>query len=86
MILFLGTRQVQRDAPEGVAQEAHCPACGNTVTLQPRQGRTYFHLFWIPLIPLGETQRYLQCPVCKTRYAHWNRGTSGTINPPQLRS
>ena len=86
MILFFGTRQVQRDDPEGSAQAAHCPSCGNHVTLQPRQGRTYFHLFWIPLIPIGETQRYHQCPVCKARYAHWHRRPSGPLNPPQLRS
>lgn len=71
MILFFGTREVKQDDPEGTAQLARCPACGQTVTLQPRAGRTYFHIFWLPIIPLGETRHYLQCPVCRTRYAHW---------------
>lgn len=87
MILFFGTRQVQREDPEGFARDVQCPACGHRVTLQPRQGRTYFHIFWIPLIPLGDPQRYVQCPDCKTRYTHWGRGAVPEItNPPQLRS
>lgn len=81
MILFFGTREVKQDDPDGAAQLARCPACGQTVTLQPRAGRMYFHVFWLPIIPLGETQHYLQCPACRTRYAHWpqSRNTPASL-------
>jgi hypothetical protein len=51
MILFFGTREVKQDDPNGTAQLARCPACGQTVTLQPRVGRMYFHIFWCPSSP-----------------------------------
>lgn len=78
MILFFGTREVKQDDPQHVSQGGHCPSCGNHVSLQPRVGRNYFHIFWIPLIPLGESTHYLQCPVCKARYVH--RNASNQIN------
>lgn len=69
MIIFFGTREVRKDDPHGFPQTGRCPACGNVVTLRPRQARLYFHLFWIPLIPLQRTpQRYLECPTCKARF------------------
>ena len=72
MIVFFGTREVKQDDVQRQPQDGRCPSCGNHVSMQPRIGRTYFHIFWIPLIPMGESKHYLQCPVCKARYAHWN--------------
>ncbi len=67
MILFFGTREVAHEDNNGMPQRGRCPQCGNLVTFQPKRGRTYFHFFWIPVIPLGEERRYIQCPECKAR-------------------
>jgi DNA-directed RNA polymerase subunit RPC12/RpoP len=69
MIIFFGTRQVVRDDDrpgEGVRQ---CPHCGQLVIFKPRRGRTYVHLFWVPLIPINAWQPLIECPSCRTRFA-----------------
>jgi hypothetical protein len=68
MIIFFGTRQVVRDDDrpgEGVRQ---CPRCGQYVVFRPRRARTFIHLFWIPLIPIGGGQPLIECPNCRTRF------------------
>ena len=83
MILFFGTREVKQNDHQTPPRTAHCPVCGRQVILQPRSGQFYFHVFWIPLLPLGETHHYLQCPTCKTRYEHWPSNIPRTT-PPKL--
>ena len=47
----------------------HCPKCGGDRPYRHRSGRRWFHLFFIPLIPLGHVGQYVQCGVCRTKYA-----------------
>jgi hypothetical protein len=67
MIIFFGTRQVVRDddRPSGMQQ---CPSCGQFAVFKPRTARTFFHVFWIPLIPLGAAQPIVECQNCHTRF------------------
>ncbi|HEU5099181.1 MAG TPA: zinc-ribbon domain-containing protein [Roseiflexaceae bacterium] len=69
MIIFFGTRQVVRDDDrpgEGVRQ---CPRCGQFVVFRPRMARTFIHVFWIPLIPIGAGQPLVECPNCRLQLA-----------------
>jgi len=54
----------RRDKDHGAAVPAHCEHCRNDVLLHPYGWRKWFHIFWIPLIPLRAT-RTLACPVCQ---------------------
>jgi predicted RNA-binding Zn-ribbon protein involved in translation (DUF1610 family) len=68
MIIFFGTRQVVRDdnrPDEGVRQ---CPRCGQFVVFRSRRARTFVHVFWIPLIPIGAEQLLIECPNCRARF------------------
>jgi hypothetical protein len=69
MIIFFGTRQVVRDddRPGGGMQQ--CPRCGQYAQLKPRTARLFFHIFWIPLIPLGATQPVVECQHCHARFS-----------------
>jgi hypothetical protein len=69
MIVFFGTRQVVRDddRPSGGVQQ--CPRCNQLVVFKPRRARSFIHLFWIPLIPLGAGQPVIECPHCHTRFS-----------------
>lgn len=69
MIIFFGTREVVRDDDRPGGDPRQCPRCGQYVVFRPRRARTYLHLFWIPLIPLGAGQRVLECPNCRARFA-----------------
>jgi DNA-directed RNA polymerase subunit RPC12/RpoP len=68
MIIFFGTRQVVRDddRPGGMQQ---CPRCGQYALFKPRRARMFFHVFWIPLIPLGAGEPILECQNCHARFA-----------------
>ncbi len=79
--LLLGTREVTKEAPDLPTRHIRCPSCGQDVRLQPKEGQSYFHIFWIPLIPVGESRRYLQCPNCKARFSP--RFGPGTIPSAQ---
>ena len=68
MILFFGIRQVVRDdnRPGGGTQQ--CPKCGQYAIFKPRTARTFVHIFWIPIIPLGAAEPILECQNCHTRF------------------
>jgi hypothetical protein len=66
VILFFGSRRRTRRLGEGTF---HCPFC-----FQPRLyalvgTRTWVHLFWVPLVPLGSPREEVVCSVCAGRWA-----------------
>jgi DNA-directed RNA polymerase subunit RPC12/RpoP len=69
MIIFFGTREVVRDddRPGGGLQQ--CPRCGQYVVFKPRAARTYAHVFWIPLFPVGAKHPVVECPTCRARFS-----------------
>ena len=45
----------------------NCPHCLDKRTYMHRVVRRWFHIFWIPLIPL-EKSEYVACTVCNEAY------------------
>ncbi|NWF82110.1 MAG: zinc-ribbon domain-containing protein [Chloroflexi bacterium] len=69
-IVFFGTREVVRDADRlGAGGYQTCPRCGQDVLFRPRSARTWLHVFWIPVIPLGQVTPILECGNCRLRLA-----------------
>jgi hypothetical protein len=69
MIIFFGTRTVVRDDQRPGGGPRQCPHCGQVTLFRTRMARTYIHLFWLPLIPLGAGQPVIECGNCKARFA-----------------
>lgn len=46
----------------------HCPKCGGDRHYDHKVGRRWFTLFFLPVIPLNEVGRVVQCQTCKTRF------------------
>ncbi len=61
MILFFGTRRRTRRLGSGTF---HCPYCFQPRAYDHLETRTWVHVFWIPLVPLGGAQQEVQCTVC----------------------
>lgn len=61
MILFFGTRTRMRVLGTG---SFPCPNCLASRAYQRQSARTWFHLFWIPIVPLGQAQEAVLCTVC----------------------
>ena len=61
LIIGFGQRKTQQLGTIGLMD---CPRCGNTSEWPVHRERTYFSLFFIPLIPYS-TRYLLSCPVCR---------------------
>ncbi|TDC82406.1 TerB family tellurite resistance protein [Actinomadura sp. 7K507] len=60
----------------------HCPACGGDRDYRRRQGRNFFTLFFVPVIPLTKTGgEIIECDTCKGR---WNLGVLDVPTTAQL--
>lgn len=64
-MLIFGLRVWFRATGTGVF---HCQRCGGDRKYRRRAGRRWFHILFIPLIPLDRTGEHVQCTVCGGRY------------------
>ncbi|MGI9008723.1 MAG: zinc-ribbon domain-containing protein [Streptosporangiaceae bacterium] len=65
MLIIFGVRVYFRTVGQGTF---HCQRCGGDRPYRLRSGRKWIHLFFIPLIPLGQAGEFVQCDRCGTRY------------------
>lgn len=45
-----------------------CPDCGSTQNFRLRASRPFLTLYFIPVLPIGGLQEYVQCTTCKNSY------------------
>ncbi len=64
-MIFFGTRGVSSKVGEG---RFTCPRCGPNAPYVRRRVRTFFHLYYIPLVPLGERVEHVECTTCHGTY------------------
>ena len=65
MLLIFGLRVYFRTIGQGMF---HCQRCGGDRRYRERAGRRWFHLFFIPLIPLVSVGGHVMCGTCRTAY------------------
>jgi hypothetical protein len=64
-VVFVGFRYHFRTTGEG---PLHCQRCGGDREYRQCTGRRWFHLLFIPVIPLQRVNEHVQCTGCGTRY------------------
>jgi uncharacterized tellurite resistance protein B-like protein len=64
-MLIFGLRVCFHTVGNGVF---HCQRCGGDRQYRRRAGRRWFHILFIPVIPLDRTGELLQCESCGGRY------------------
>lgn len=62
-VLFIIFGLKHRDTDHGPSYPLYCRRCQNQTYYHAYGWRTWFHIFWIPLIPWTAT-RTLTCPIC----------------------
>ena len=65
MLLVFGVRYLYSLVATGTF---HCPVCEVDRTYRLRTPRAWFHLFWIPLVPLRRGEPIVECDVCRSRF------------------
>jgi hypothetical protein len=64
-MLIFGLRVFFRTVGDGMF---HCQRCGGDRHYRHRAGRRWFHILFIPLIPLDRMGEHIQCTGCRCRY------------------
>lgn len=64
MIIF-GTRATRKLLDKG---SFTCPQCQDTTEFEKRRAREWFHLYFIPIIPLNTHPPYVECKRCKATF------------------
>lgn len=75
--LFFGTRVRRRDIGRGTF---HCPYCYAQRTYERVEARTWFHVFWVPLFPVGQAWESVRCTVCG---GEWGPAVLGAAPGPR---
>jgi hypothetical protein len=65
MLLVFGVRQLHALVSTG---HFHCPVCGVDRGYRLRAPRSWFHVFWIPLIPMRQGEEFVECDACSSRF------------------
>ncbi|MBI9113887.1 hypothetical protein [Sanguibacter suaedae] len=66
MIFFFGTRRRRSAIGAGTFS---CPFCLEPREYEHARTRTWAHVFWIPVFPLGSGQESVRCTVCGGEWA-----------------
>ncbi len=61
MIFLFGEQVIDKDSEEG---QFYCPHCEQVRAFQQIHQKTYFTLFFIPLLPLDSFKDYVECRTC----------------------
>nr|WP_321359637.1 TerB family tellurite resistance protein [uncultured Hyphomonas sp.] len=61
MIIF-GTKATRKLLDQGTFE---CPQCRQSSDFEKRRARSWFHLYFIPVIPLKTFPPYVECKACK---------------------
>lgn len=64
MIIF-GTKTTRKLLDSG---DFNCPQCAQTTKFEKRRAKNWFHLYFVPLIPLKEYPPYVECRQCRNTY------------------
>jgi Tellurite resistance protein TerB len=64
-LVFLGFRFHFRITGRGTL---HCYKCGGDREYRKCVGRRWFHVFFVPVMPLNRVAEHVQCTICDTRY------------------
>jgi hypothetical protein len=60
-MIFFGTTSTTKVIGQG---EFYCPQCAVRRQYELKRLKRWFHLYWIPIIPLEEVSRWVNCQSC----------------------
>ena len=63
--LFFGSRAVRQRLGEG---EFMCPRCRTIRPYRLVRAQNHAHLYWLPLMKLGQAQEYVECGGCRAKF------------------
>lgn len=65
MLIIFGSRNIKTTAGSG---QFNCPGCYADSSYLMKKSQRFFHVFWLPLFPIGKEVYYVECQNCKRSY------------------
>lgn len=64
-MIIWGTKAVTRKTDSGTF---HCPNCGSPQFYERKTIQKHGHVYFIPLLPMGDTAEYVECQGCRETF------------------
>lgn len=64
-MILIGTMNISRTRETG---DFYCPGCGTSQTFRLRTRRPFLTLYFIPVIPIGGAEPFVQCDQCRSSW------------------
>ncbi len=64
-MILIGTMNLTRTVDRG---NFFCPTCGGTSTYRQRSRRPFLTIYFIPTVPVGASEPFIQCDLCKSKW------------------
>ncbi|WP_321469911.1 zinc-ribbon domain-containing protein [uncultured Paludibaculum sp.] len=74
MFFLVGVQPVRRTLEDRAPERGHCAKCGFVSDMRHQSIRSYFTLFFVPVIPISKAEQVLTCVRCGTSYPPTYRG------------
>lgn len=68
MFFLAGWRTVRRDVKGRAPEREHCGRCGLVSEFRYQRQRTYFTLFFVPILPISKAESIITCSRCDGSY------------------
>ena len=62
--IIFGEKYIGWPIQDGIKKELYCAKCGRNRPFLEMIGRKFFHVYYIPLIPLSKKIKWLECHYC----------------------
>ena len=64
-MILIGTMNIKRTRERG---DFYCPACAGLYAYRMRASRPFLTLYFIPIIPIGGAEMFVQCDQCQSTW------------------
>ncbi len=64
-MILIGTMNLTRTRDRG---NFFCPTCGSTSTYRQRSRRPFLTIYFIPTVPVGASEQFIECDVCRSKW------------------
>lgn len=85
-MILIGTMNLTRTRETG---NFYCPTCGVTQSYRLRARRPFLTLYFIPTVPIGQAEIFIQCDQCKSNWdesvLHMDQAAHERVQAEQFR-
>lgn len=62
----VGSKYIGWPVSNGLRKEIYCSKCGKVRSFMELQGRKYFHVSFVPVLPISKKMKWLECDYCES--------------------